>query len=43
MDIILNNSSGEPFYEQIVRQMKRLVQTGERSEEHTSELQSLSC
>ena len=32
MDIILNNSSGEPFYEQIVRQMKRLVQTGELQE-----------
>jgi GntR family transcriptional regulator len=32
LDIILNNSSGEPFYEQIVRQMKRLVQTGELQE-----------
>lgn len=32
MDVILNNSSGEPFYEQIVRQVKRLIQTGEVGE-----------
>lgn len=28
MDVILNNSSGQPFYEQIVEQIKRLIQTG---------------
>ncbi len=28
MDIILSNSSGEPFYEQIVRQIKHLIQAG---------------
>lgn len=32
MDVILNNSSGEPFYEQIVRQVKRLIQAGELQE-----------
>ncbi len=31
MDVILNNSSGQPFYEQIVQQVKRLIQTGTRS------------
>ena len=29
MDVILNNSSGQPFYEQIVQQVKRLIQTGQ--------------
>ena len=28
MDVILNNSSGQPFYEQIEEQVKRLIQTG---------------
>lgn len=28
MDVILNNSSGQPFYEQIEEQIKRLIQTG---------------
>ena len=32
MDVILNNSSGQPFYEQIVQQVKRLVQTGRLQE-----------
>ena len=27
MDVILNHSSGEPLYEQIVQQIKRLIQT----------------
>jgi len=29
LDVILNNSSGQPFYEQIVQQVKRLIQTGQ--------------
>ncbi len=32
MDVILNNSSGQPFYEQIVQQVKRLIQTGQLKE-----------
>ena len=32
MDVILNNSSGQPFYEQIVQQVKRLIQTGRLQE-----------
>ena len=32
MEIILLNSSGVPFYEQIVQQVKRLVQTGQVAE-----------
>ncbi len=28
MDIILNNSSGQPFYEQIAQQIKKLIRTG---------------
>jgi len=32
LDVILNNSSGQPFYEQIVQQVKRLVQTGQLRE-----------
>lgn len=27
MDVILNNSSGQPFYDQIAEQIKRLIQT----------------
>ena len=32
MDVILNNSSGQPFYEQIEEQIKRLIQTGRLKE-----------
>ena len=32
MDVILNNSSGQPFYEQIQEQVKRLIQTGQLQE-----------
>jgi GntR family transcriptional regulator len=32
LDVILNNSSGQPFYEQIVQQVKRLIQTGRLQE-----------
>ena len=32
MDVILNNSSGQPFYEQIREQVKRLIQTGQLQE-----------
>lgn len=32
MDIILSNSSGVPIYEQIVRQMKGLILSGELAE-----------
>lgn len=32
MDVILNNSSGQPLYEQIVQQVKRLIQTGQLEE-----------
>ena len=32
MDVILNNSSGQPFYEQIAEQVKRLIQTGQLQE-----------
>lgn len=32
MNIIISNSSGEPIYEQIVKQIKKLIFTGELSE-----------
>lgn len=32
MDVILNNSSGQPLYEQIVQQVKRLIQAGQLEE-----------
>ncbi len=32
LDVILNNSSGQPFYEQIREQVKRLIQTGQLQE-----------
>ena len=32
MDVILNHSSGEPLYEQIVQQIKRLIQTDQLRE-----------
>lgn len=32
MDVILNNSSGQPFYDQIAEQIKRLIQTGRLKE-----------
>ena len=32
MDVILNNSSGQPFYDQIAKQVKRLIQTGRLKE-----------
>ena len=32
MDVILNNSSGQPFYDQIAEQVKRLIRTGRLKE-----------
>ena len=32
MEIILSNSSGQPFYQQIVDQVKKLIQTGQLQE-----------